>query len=424
MKQLWSRHRTLAGNTSWSLVDQVVTIVGATITFLLLGRTLGPVGYGAYITLYALLGPFLSFGHAGVGLSIIEHILREQEDSARVARSCLGLSVGFAALSMPVIIAIGHSILDGRMPFAALVLLVVADYGFMALVAALAALVQATVGFNAAIRIHIGTKLTRLAAVIALQLAGHLTLTNLAIAQAVLLALQVGRAERRARAALGHPPRPGRVRMAHARSMVVYSVGISSSAVQTDGDKPVLSANGFFADAGRYGAAYRLVLMGLAPVNALIGATHNDFLDSARGSDDQLRKAARLGAISAAYGIVVAAVLWFTAPIVPHILGRDFEGTVSMIRWLSPLLVVRGTGTFPMNGLLGLGKNGLRTIILAANALLSMVLYLALIPAHSWKGALAGTLVSEVALFVCAWAALWHASRTRRAEPQLAAVAT
>jgi len=75
---------------------------------------------------------------------------------------------------------------------------------------------------------------------------------------------------------------------------------------------------------------------------------------------------------------------------------------------------VRSLGTFAMNGLLGLGRNALRTALLVANAIASVGLYLLWIPPYSWRGADVGTLVSETLLFTASWTALYLCQR--RAE--------
>jgi O-antigen/teichoic acid export membrane protein len=56
-----------------------------------------------------------------------------------------------------------------------------------------------------------------------------------------------------------------------------------------------------------------------------------------------------------------------------------------------------------MNGLLALGHNPLRSRILVFNALFSISLYLLLIPTYSWRGAIIGTIISEVVAIALAW---------------------
>jgi O-antigen/teichoic acid export membrane protein len=52
-----------------------------------------------------------------------------------------------------------------------------------------------------------------------------------------------------------------------------------------------------------------------------------------------------------------------------------------------------------------------RSLLLLTSAGVSMVLYLSLIPSFGWKGAAAGTLVSETFLAALSWTALVHYQR-------------
>ena len=102
------------------------------------------------------------------------------------------------------------------------------------------------------------------------------------------------------------------------------------------------------------------------------------------------------------------------APWVPDILTSDFAGTSQILQLLAPFVILRSIGAFPMNGLLGLGRNDVRTRLLVGNALLSIVLYIALIPTYSWRGALVSTLISESSLFASSWAGLAFCERRQR----------
>jgi O-antigen/teichoic acid export membrane protein len=84
-----------------------------------------------------------------------------------------------------------------------------------------------------------------------------------------------------------------------------------------------------------------------------------------------------------------------------------------MLQWLSPLVVLRGQSTFPINALMGLGRNDLRARLYVGHAVLGVLLFAALIPTYLWRGALAATLVTELSLCVSGWAALLWCERNR-----------
>jgi len=66
-------------------------------------------------------------------------------------------------------------------------------------------------------------------------------------------------------------------------------------------------------------------------------------------------------------------------------------------------VILRSIGAFPMTDY-SAWSNDVRTRLLVGNALLSIVLYIALIPTYSWRGALVSTLISESSLFASSWA--------------------
>ena len=205
---------------------------------------------------------------------------------------------------------------------------------------------------------------------------------------------------------------PGRFRWPHVKTNLVYSVGISAASLNNEGDKTVLGANGFTAQAGLYGAAYRIVNLGMVPVSSVIHVSHRDFLVHEEGVKGQhMRRAIKFARITGLYGLAVGVALFAIAPLLPIVIGEDFEDSVTMVRWLSPLVMLRALTMFPLNALMGLGYTLFRSIVIVANAALAIVIYIVLIPDHGWKGAAAGTLISETVEMVAIWGALMWVQR-------------
>ena len=78
----------------------------------------------------------------------------------------------------------------------------------------------------------------------------------------------------------------------------------------------------------------------------------------------------------------------------------------TIIRWLALFLPLRSLSQAPLNGLLGLGRIKPRLVALLTASATSLIAYLVLIPYHSWKGAVMGTIGSEVVLIVLGWGLL------------------
>ncbi len=411
------RSRLFAGGTTtdtvWAMGSEVTMVIATMASFILLGSRLGPAGYGAYIAVFSLLAPVSAFTHSGVTLAVFEHVVGDREPIKAVAGSCMTIVLGLGATAALVVGAIAAFTINGIDPTTAVVL-VCTELVLASITHTMAALMQVGAGFPSAARLRIGYHLARLSVVVGLALTGELTLARYAVVNLVSTAvvgfIAVAVTSRR----LGFAIRPGTPQTRHLRSVGIYSTGISASGVQNDGDKYVLNVSNYPVEGGNYAAAYRLVQLGFMPVNALVNATHVSFLDNE--SDQQVRRALKFAAYASGYGIVLAIALQFVAPIVPRILGDDYLATVDMIRWLSPLVALRAMSTFPMNGLLGLGRNDVRTTIQVINAFFAVILYLLLIPPFGWKGALAATTICEVSILVLAWWSLFTWSRRAKAD--------
>ncbi len=405
-----------ATDTIWALGSEVMMLLTMMATFLLLGSRLGPSTYGAYVAVFALVAPVSAFTHSGVTLAVFEHVAKDGESIKRVARSCFTIVLGLGLAFAVVVGLIAALTVNGMEPGTA-ILLVVTEMVLASVTHTMAAIVQVGVGFPLSARFRIVFHGTRLAVVVSLAVAGELTLLRYALVNLGATALVGLVAIAVASRYLGFQIRPGRPERRHVRSVAIYSGGISAAGVQNDGDKYVLNVSGHVAEGGNYAAAYRLVQMGFMPVAALISATHVSFLDG--GETDQVKRATRLAGFAFVYGIVLAIGLVIAAPVVPRILGSEYEETVQIIRWLSPLVALRAVSTFPMNGLLGLGRNDLRTTLQMINALGAVILYIVLIPPFGWKGAAVATTISEVSvLFLAWWSLLTWARRARESAPE------
>lgn len=398
-------------DSAWALMNEVMTLISMTAAFMLLSRELGKVGYGEYASMFALAGPATAFATAGVTLTVFEHAVRMNEDLRTVARSCLTLTTLIGTAATCVLVPISRFTI-GQVPVTIVIAFFVAELILAGWSLSAAAVVQASRGFAAATRMRVAISGSRVLLLVVMAVTDTLNLANLSIGWVSTLgALALVNVAVAGRAVGGGPIRPGRTSLDHLRSTGLYSFGISAVNIQNDGDKVALTAANHLGDAGLYSAGYRIVQLGLMPINAVAASTHLSFLDAGRTPDELIARARKLSLASFGYGLAFGAILAAAAPMVPWLLGDDFEGTTTIIRALIPLLVLKGIGTFPMNALLGLGRNRLRTTLLIGNAVFSIGLYAALVPSWSWKGAAIATATAEASLSAAAWIAVLRVRR-------------
>ncbi len=397
----------LGRETVWALAVEMLGLLTSVLAFGIIAKGIGPVAYGGYVAVFgviAVLGPPIA---GGLALSVLHHGVREQEDKTVMVRSVLTLALGLGVVLATICFVVATRLVPKGLSKPTILAIVIGEMVLVPLMLVISALVQAYGPFASAMQMRMAPNMMRFVGLLALVAFRGVTITNVGIvlvysyiAAAVPMLIHGSRL-------LGVPLRPGRPHLRHARSGMNYGVGMSALGLQNDGDKIALSRYGWLTQGGQYGAAYKIVQIGFAPVNGLLAASHNRFLAHDPGARDQhLRRSIRFAAYAFGYGAVVSALLFVFAPIVPWIVGEKYRPSVTMMRYLSPVVLFRSLGMFPLNGLLGLGRTAVRTGLLIFGAVVSVASYVLLVPRHSWRGAVAGTLISESLLAASAWTAL------------------
>jgi O-antigen/teichoic acid export membrane protein len=396
----------LARDTAWAIALEAIQLVGSLVGFTIIAQGLPAVLYSGYVAVFGVLsviGPPIA---GGLVLAVLHYGAREHEDLDVMVGSALTLVVRLGSTLAGVTYLLANS-LNRTVPRPAMLLIILSEVVVYSALLVVSALVQAYGNFTLAMQIRITPILMRVVGLVTLKLFRGLTLTNVSI---VLLYSYLAAGLPTfllARRSLGTKLRPGRARFVHLRACFTYGVGMSSLAAQNDGDKVALDHYDWKVPGAQYAFGYRLVQIGFAPVNGLLSATHTRFLShnpSAKG--EHFRRSVKFAGLAFAYGLAVSLVVFLGAPLVPKVFGDKWDGSVPMIRLLAPIVLLRALGQFPLNGILGLGRHGVRTLILVLGAIVSVASYVLLVPAHSWKGAVVGTLISEFALAVAAWVVL------------------
>lgn len=408
---LLRRSGGVARDGAWSLSHQAVALATSLLSFALLTSQLGPADYGAYAGLYGMIVLLSSATFSWVMLIVFQRIIREHDDLGVLVRSCttimaLGISAALALLAV-----VGPLLFD-RIDRPTILAIAAADLILGPMVMLAATVAQATVGVPLSIRFHFLHTGLRIAIILALALTTEITLTKLGYVMFVVYLPAAAAVWLYFRHRFGVAIRPGRVHRKHLSQGMLYAGTLVGFSVQDDGDTPMLNAFRHERDAGLYAAAYRIVQMGLMPINSLLGSSHQRFLSSDETRrNEHVDRALRFTSVAVAYGLAVTLVTWLAADLVLSVFPSEFEETATVMRTLVPLVVLRGASHFAFNGLLGLGRYTARLKILATSSGTVLVLYFLLIPAYSWKGAVAASLIGESLFVVLTWIVLVRAQR-------------
>jgi O-antigen/teichoic acid export membrane protein len=422
LSRLWYGFDGLAGDTLWSGLHDAIALLTALTSFKLVTTALDDTArYGAYVGIYGLLGAVGAFSYSGVGLALLQRLVGERDDPSRALRSffSLALSVGMVLGVLSIVLAVTRL----GLTIAEAATIVAAELLGTAVASISSVLVQASSGFGAAVRVRLGLVLIRLAVVVVLYAAGNLTVVHLGasilasfgVYGLYLLVVHLPRH--------GYRVTFGRPTAGSVKASWLFSVPMGAAKIQTDGDKFLLAAWGFKAEAGLYGAAYRILLLGIMPLMALDAAAFQRFLPREPGRRGiHWYRATRLAALTASASVVVAIGLYVVArPLLNILVEPKYREAIDIVPWLLPLVPLISTSGTPLNGLLGLGRATQRMYVYLVSAFVSVIAYLLLIPRFDWRGAVIATYISEVFLALTGWAALWYfqrqADRTVDADP-------
>jgi O-antigen/teichoic acid export membrane protein len=125
--------------------------------------------------------------------------------------------------------------------------------------------------------------------------------------------------------------------------------------------------------------------------------------------------------LAAAYAALASVMLYLCAPLLPRLLGADFQPSVTALRWLAVLPLLKTVHYFAADTLTGAGYQGRRTVAQVVVAGFNVAVNVPLILLYSWRGAAWSSIASDGMLAVLLWTILWRVcqreDRTRRAVP-------
>jgi O-antigen/teichoic acid export membrane protein len=193
--------------------------------------------------------------------------------------------------------------------------------------------------------------------------------------------------------------------ISHAVEGLGFSLGWSAQSIYNDIDKTLLSHYGMNVQNGIYTMAYRIVDIASMPITALDAAALPRYVRDSSNNDVRgvNRLAVRLAIRASLVGLMMSAVLFFTAPLIPHLVGRGFAAGVQALRWLCLLPAMRGIHQLTGCALTGMGFQRYRTAAQLSAAGVNLALNLWLIPRYGWHGAAWASLATDGSLAIATW---------------------
>lgn len=416
------KSRPLAVNAAWMAGAQVIRALVQAAYFVIIARTLGARGYGAFVgatSFVAILSPFATLG---AGPILVKAVSRDASSFTAQWGRALALSVPSATVLFGAVGLTSRFVLPD-VPLA-LMLCVASSDLLLARVTEMAG--QAYQAFDRLARtaqIMVLGALVRLAAamlfVFVLASRDPITWSGLyllaSLGGCVIALLAVNRE-------LGAPTLAGSRATRDIGEGIYFSIAVSAQTIYNDIDKTMLASLGSLQAAGFYAAAYRIIDTALTPIRSILYSAYaNFFRHGAMGLASSVKFAKRLLIPALAYSVLCGAALYAFAPVVPRILGSEYRNTESALRFLSVLPTLKALQYFAADALTGAGYQRPRSVGQALVAVFNISLNLWLIPRYSWNGAVWSTLASDGLLVIIMWSVVHD--RVRRELGQVGGAA-
>ena len=402
------RQSSLAQNASWLLLGQALSVFCLGAYFILLARLLGRTEYGIYVGAVAMVSTLSQFTTLGLPWVLLRHV---SPDSTRfplywgnVLATTITLGcvcVAFLALAGP---HFAHSYSWQMLLFIAL-----GDCLCAQLTSA------ASLAFQAFEKMHVTAALSLLVNLLRAIVAGamlyflrHGTALQWVVAAFLVSVIAVATALVLVTRFCGGPAFSLQLLLARLREGCVFALSYSTTGVYNNVDKAMLGHYGMNDANGIYTMAYRVIDVFTMPIVSVQAAAFPRFF---RKGVEGVRRTAeysiRIIKRTAALGLLSALAILLSAPIIPHVLGNDFSGSVAALRWLCVMPVFRSFQLSAGDALTGAGHQDLRLKLQATAAAFNFGINLYLIPHYSWQGAAWSSLVTDGMLAIFNWTGLW-----------------
>lgn len=393
--------------------------------FIVIARALAAEGYGAFVGVLALSAVAVPFASWGTGQMLIQDVSRQPDLFARRWGQALVVTITSGLALGTLVTAASRLVLPASIPLALVVMIALSELLFARFTDVASQAFWAFGKLQRTAVISVWLVVVRLIAALALvALVENPTALDWGVGYVLSSAVAAVGALALVQRELGSPDFRRSGERPRFREGFYFSLGQSAGGVYNDIDKTMLARLSTLEAAGVYGAAYRILDVAFAPVLSLLMASYPQFFKSgAAGVGSALKLARRLLPVGSAYGAATGVALFFSAPLIPLLLGEGYADTVSAIRWLALLPLLRAVQYLGADILTGAGRQPLRSALYLGTAGANILLNLWLIPRYSWMGAAWASLISDAGLALAVWiSVMWVHQAERGGAAEAAAV--
>lgn len=407
---------TLARNTLWMLLGYGSRVVIQAVYFVVLARSLKPEGYGAFVgtaALIAIIAPFASLGYDWL---LIKNVARNSGLFEKYWGNALVMNLLAGSVLIGAVGLLSSYLLPNTISPLLVFSVAAADILFAQILGTTGKAFQALERLNWTAYFQVLLSLLKLAAALGLALLvaspapgqwGLLYLLSSVLSASIgfwIVSRKLG------------VPRPDLSGAAsELKEGLYFSIGLSTHTIYDNIDKTMLARLSTLEATGIYAAAYRLIDVSTSPLMSLLFASYTRFFQHGSGGIGRaLGYAKRLLPYAGAYSLFTGVVLFLVAPLLPYLLGSEYQNAVEAIRWLALLPFLRAIYYLVADALTGAGFQGLRSSVQVFVALFNILINLILIPAYGWRGAAWASIASDSLLLIGLLTVAWYVHRKER----------
>ena len=411
------RASQLARNAGWIFAGQGLSFATQGLYFVVLARLLGSHEYGVLAGATALVAVLSQFSPMGSGLILMRYVspdhslFREFWGNALLSIALFGslLVLGLFVAARWMIGAEGATII---------VVLAISDCLFAQLTSISGQVFQTFEAMRVTSTLNLITNLFRLVLAVCLLTVFHrVSAWQWATASLGISAVAVSIAVLTVTIRFGRPLFKPRMLFVRAREGFLYAISGTTTSIYNDVDKVMLGHYGMVTENGIYTMAYRVVNIATMPIMAIQSAALPRFFrNGINGITANTPLVEKILKRTLLLGIVSAVAMYVSAPLIPHLVGKDFTASVSALRWLCVIPIFRSLHVGAGDAISGAGYQRFRFASQLAAASFNFFMNLYLIPKYSWRGAALSSLLTDGMLALTNWSLLIWLKRTEAAR--------